>query len=247
MADGMEKTILKTAAFTAAVLITVFALISAGAALFAPAYASDVCNRLGAGRLAVSLSVRAYGKSGDINDLHALVERSSRFGRHDITSAYAAELLAHSDFDAFAAHKDGQSDEDVLAVMGGYRVEVECRLTEAYFAQGKYIKALGTAQASVNRFGQAYPQLSAMDIFIAELASSQQAKAHAELSGLLLSFLKDIKLAQYYNEDTGELVSEGALHSATAVCAHLFAAHTALGNEGEAEHYRAIYNALNQN
>ncbi len=116
MSVDVGKVIGKTALKTTIIVLVVLILACAAFAGFFPGKLSDLGDDIGSSYLAVVFSERQYQRSGDINDLGTLVERSIKYGKDETTVTYAKELLnfkadGTAIFEDYAAFKDEQMQE----------------------------------------------------------------------------------------------------------------------------------------
>ncbi len=225
MREDVYKTVKRTAAISAGAIVALLLLAALSAFLFFPARAAELCSRIGS-PLSVNLSVRAFEKDGDINDLALAVERSVPHGRHEVTAKYGKQLLARADFTDFCAFRDQSSE-------GSYADFVLGSTAAALYLYGSSDEALTLLDMDE------YPQSPVADYLIAALEKSTDAGFAASLAALIQP-----RFEQYYT--AFEEGDDSFRERAAACCVQLYRIHLAAGDAAKAAEYDAYYIILRQ-
>ena len=109
----MEKTIIKSALITLAVIIGLFVCVNAGFALFAPAKLADVYFNAGCEKVALWLNESDYNRNGTNEKLVTVVNRSIAAQKEQKTLEYGKMLI-----DKYNAN-DIELDQDYIYFIGG--------------------------------------------------------------------------------------------------------------------------------
>ena len=101
----MKKLVIKTVAFTLALMLAVGGIFYLALGLFKPSTLGDFYFRLNNQTLTIKYSEKAYQKSQDISDLSLLTERAIIFDDHELIQKYAVTLINDNGYNAFIQTK----------------------------------------------------------------------------------------------------------------------------------------------
>lgn len=229
--DG-TKIILKTAAVTAGILIVLTAVLVTVTAWINPAFVADTANRAGLTFISIPLSVSAYERSEDINDLGTLIERSVSSQNDKVTAKYSEILLKHENFKQFCTFKDNKDN----IKEGNYRSYIRGNLAVSYYRLKEFAKALEIA-AEDNL--SSYPDMSSMDYLVFAFAEHPDDNFKQDLIHLILP-----KFTQYfetYSQNSTDLSSKA---QAKTTCMHLYQIYSATKDTEQAKIYADYFNEL---
>ncbi|MBE5744367.1 MAG: hypothetical protein E7358_06655 [Clostridiales bacterium] len=142
----MKKIIIKTIAFSLALLLAVTGIIYLCLATLSPSTLSNLYFRIDAKELSLKYSEKAYGKSGKIEDLSLLVERSIVFKDGESVIYYATELINREDYDEYAVSQGS-----------GYNYYIVGSLCSYLYSSGQRAVAIGTAVSHTGDYTKVNP------------------------------------------------------------------------------------------
>ena len=227
MKIDVTKIITKTAAITAGILIFLFTALAAVTAWINPAFAADLSNRAGLSFISIPLSVSAYERSKDINDLGTLIERSVAAKNDKVTAKYGETLLKYENFQQFCDYKDNLEE-------GNYRTYIRGNLAASYYRLKEYEKVLEIVAEDIS---QSYPVKSSMDYLVFAFAGRPDDDFKQDLIHLISP--KFTQFFENYSENNADLASKTQAKSA---CMHLYQIYVATGEAEQAEIYENHYN-----
>lgn len=102
----MKKTVIKTALITLISLVALFVLTFFSLFFFFPKALEPLASDFGLDRLALTLSVREYEKTGGLDDLSRVLARAGRVGDDGVVVAYTPKMTDDADF---LTHVEGRT------------------------------------------------------------------------------------------------------------------------------------------
>lgn len=142
----MRKLIIKTVSITVAILFAFLIIFYFALASFSPSILSNFYFRVNNANLTLKYSLKAYDKSGDIDDLAILCERSILFDNGDMLITYATILINQDDYLDFALDKG----ED-------YNYYIVGSLVQALYQKGERSVATETAINNTGNYSSVNP------------------------------------------------------------------------------------------
>ncbi|MCQ2398918.1 MAG: hypothetical protein MJ072_00235 [Clostridia bacterium] len=116
----MNKLIVKTVVATIISIVVVCGLVFGALTLFAPASIAELAWKSGWNSLAVSYSEMQYKKTGSLEDLDVLLNRS--VGNNGVTVKYSPEMIDNEGFTEFAKDKKAGTLDYKSYVIGNYLI-----------------------------------------------------------------------------------------------------------------------------
>lgn len=142
----MKKIIIKTIAFSLALLLGLTAVIYLFLSTLAPSTLSNLYFRIDAKELTLKYSEKAYDKSGEIKDLSILVERSIVFDDNRAIIEHATELINRNDYGEYAKTQSS-----------GYNYYIVGSLCESLYDNGHKSASIGTAISHTGDYTKVNP------------------------------------------------------------------------------------------
>ncbi len=130
----MKKMIIKTIAFSLAILLAVAIFFYLGLAWLSPSTLSNLYFRIDAKELTLKYSEKAYERSGDVETLSILVERSIAFKDSDRIIEHATDLINREDYEEYSTNQGN-----------GYHYYVISSLCSYLYESGERQTSVGTA------------------------------------------------------------------------------------------------------
>lgn len=142
----MKKIIIKTVAFSLALILTFGSLVYLILSTCAPSTLANLYFRLDNCELTLKYSEKAYDKSGDISDLSLLVERSIVFEDDAAIEKHATKLINDEGYGDFAA-----------AQSSSYNYYIIGSLCSSLYALDKKSVAVDTAVSRTDNYTEVNP------------------------------------------------------------------------------------------
>lgn len=142
----MKKLVIKTVAFTLALMLGVGGIFYLALSLIKPSTLGDFYFRLNSQTLTIKYSEKAYQKSQDISDLSLLTERAIIFENHELIQKYAVTLINDSGYNAFAKTKSAS-----------YHYYIVSGLCLSLYESNKKGEAVSTAISHTDDYTQSNP------------------------------------------------------------------------------------------
>lgn len=134
----LQKFILKTAFSTLIICLTVLVFIFNIFVIISPKVSADLMENLNIKQISLPLSISAYKRSKNINDIAVLIERAVKYEDYQIIITYIPELKNLDDYDAFAEYKDSQG----VSIVSDYKSYIDGNYLIALFNSKKFDECL---------------------------------------------------------------------------------------------------------
>ena len=142
----MKKIIIKTIAFSLALLLGLTAVIYLCLSTLSPSTLSNLYFRIDAKELTLKYSEKAYDKSGEIKDLSILVERSIVFDDDGAVIKFGTILINREDYEEYAKTQSSS-----------YNYYVVGSLCESLYISGEKGISIGTALSYTGDYTKVNP------------------------------------------------------------------------------------------
>lgn len=126
----MKKLVIKTIAFTIAIIVTALSVSYILFATLSPASIGDVYFRLNSEKMSLKYSVKAYEKSLGIDELATIVERGIAFKNYKVVDEYGTMLINDENYSNY-----------VVEQSSGYEYYIIGSVAEAKYFQGYKLTA----------------------------------------------------------------------------------------------------------
>ena len=213
-----NKIIWRTAGITFFVIVMLILLCFNIIGLAAPRVIADSANRLGMGGVAVSFSKAQYERSGKIDDLADLCERSIKFKKYAVADEYCKELLAFDRDGESLATVAARREISVDGTRYDYTAYIVGNSAYARYKVGEKEDALAFAKERTSEYTASSPLAYLADAFVEDKGRSAEYGLISELVA---------------REESAAGVEERKL-----LCLDLYRVYSALGEEERALEYR---------
>lgn len=130
----MKKIIIKTTVISLIIILIAISLFFGSVAIFKPSIMANIALNSGNEKVCVKYTEKQYMKSGDVQDLTLLAERSIWAKDYGRAEKYITKLILNDNFYLIESTKES-----------GYKNYLASSLVEAIYLNGKSEKALQTA------------------------------------------------------------------------------------------------------
>ena len=157
----LGKLVLKTAAATFSLLVALALILFGVVSLASPAAMMSFTDSLDMNGASAYYSVAVYDRTGEISDLAVAVEKSYDAGHYVDAAAYGEKLLNDSDFSAYCAARD-EDTQGNAEIRSSYAQYAGGIVSSAQYYNGEGDKALNTAFDALA--DQTFPETNAVSL-----------------------------------------------------------------------------------